>query len=308
MLVAARGGEDELRAKPLAVFDCCPSAPLRWPDHWCRALVGCARAGIPAELISMPQPGLCAPITLHGSLVQHAAESLSGLVIAQLSRPGAPVIWGGSPTTMNLRSCAPLLGAPETWLMAAYVQIGRRLGLPTHCYLGLSDAKRLDAQAGFEWGAGLLWAALLGVNNVSGPGMLDCESAQSAEGVVISAEICGAALRVATGIAEGQGRDEMIETMRNLTEQGMADPAATMDVLRQGSEYFEPGAVIDRLTLDGRRRAGMSSIVERARREVDRLIRAWRPPALDPRARREIVRIATSRAGVEALPGLSASE
>ncbi len=304
MLVAARGGEDELRAKPLAIFDCCPSAPLRWFDHWCRDLAACARAGIPTELISMPQPGLCSPITLHGALVQHTAESLSGIVIAQLSRPGAPIIWGGSPTTMNLRSCAPLLGAPETWLMAAYVQIGRRLGLPTHCYLGLSDAKRLDAQAGFEWGAGLLWAALLGVNNVSGPGMLDCESAQSAEGVVIAAEICGAALRVARGIAEGVGREEMVETMRSLTEQGMADPAETMAVLREGSEYSEPGAVIDRLTLDGRRRAGESSIVERARGEVDRLIREWQPPALDPRARCEIVRIAASRAGVDVLPEL----
>ena len=305
MLVAVRGSEEALREKPLAIFDCCPAAPLRWTDHWCRDLAACARAGIPAELISMPQPGLGAPITLHGSLVQHTAESLSGLVIAQLARSGAPVIWGGSPTTMNLRSVAPLLGAPETWLMASYVQIGRRLGLPTHVYLGLSDAKRIDAQAGFEWGTGLTWAALLGVNNVSGPGMLDCESAQSIEGIVISAELCGAAMRVADGISEGPGREAVIDSIREVVREGMPDPAETMRVLREGREYFEPGRVIDRLTLEGRRRAGMESMVLRAVQEVDRLLSAWSPPPLEAEARREIVRIAVSGAGTKDLPGLT---
>ena len=74
------------------------------------------------------------------------------------------------------------MGAMETMMIgAAYVQIGKRLNLPTHAYLGLSDAKIVDGQAGLESGMGALVAAQAGANVISGPGMLDFESCQSLE-------------------------------------------------------------------------------------------------------------------------------
>ena len=86
--VVVRGGEAALRERPLAVFSCCPTAPLKWSDVTSQNVVDCARSGIPVEFISMPLAGFMSPVTLVGSLVQHTAETLSGLVISQLAAAG----------------------------------------------------------------------------------------------------------------------------------------------------------------------------------------------------------------------------
>ena len=89
------------------------------------------------------------------------------------------------------------MGAVETMMInAAHVQIGKYLRLPTHSYMGLSDAKGVDGQAGLETGMGALVAALAGANVISGPGMLNFESCQSLEKLVLDNEICGMALRM----------------------------------------------------------------------------------------------------------------
>lgn len=133
MLVTVAGGEAELAAMPIAVFDVCPSPPLLWSDLTCQNLIDCAKAGIPVELVSMPLAGATAPVTIAASVVQHTAESLSGVVIHQLANPGAPIIWGGSPAAFDMRSGTTPMGAAGTWLIdAGYVQVGKSLNLPTH--------------------------------------------------------------------------------------------------------------------------------------------------------------------------------
>lgn len=107
MLAAIVGGEEELARRPMAIFDLCPSAPLKWGDFIVQNLIDCAKFGIPAEILPMPQLGATGPVTLAGSLVQFNAEFLSGLVISQIVNPGAPVIYGGSPTTFDMRYCTP---------------------------------------------------------------------------------------------------------------------------------------------------------------------------------------------------------
>ena len=75
MLVSIRGGEKELREKPLAIFDACPSPPLKWSDLTCQSIIDCAKYGIPSEFVSMPMTGANAPVTILGAVVQHAAET-----------------------------------------------------------------------------------------------------------------------------------------------------------------------------------------------------------------------------------------
>ncbi len=160
MLVAVRGSEEALREKPLAIFDCCPSPPLKWSNLTCQNLIDASKAGIPAELISMPLTGATSPVTLAGALVQLTAENLSGVVIHQLTHPGSPIIFGGSPAAFDMRKGTTPMGAMETMMInAAHVQIGKHLGLPTHAYLGQSDAKIVDGQAGLETGMSALAAA-----------------------------------------------------------------------------------------------------------------------------------------------------
>ena len=93
MLAIDCGGHSQLRARPRAIFDVCPSPPLHWSEFAAQNLVDLARAWVPAEIISVPLAGAASPVTLSGTIVQHAAECISGITIHQLAQPGAPVVW-----------------------------------------------------------------------------------------------------------------------------------------------------------------------------------------------------------------------
>ena len=113
----------------------------------------------------MPLSGFVAPVTLTGTIIQHTAETLSGLVISQLVNPGTPILYGGSPAIFDMRYETTPMGAVETMMIdCAYSEIGKFLGMPTQAYISLSDAKQLDAQAGLESGIGATLAALSGIN------------------------------------------------------------------------------------------------------------------------------------------------
>ena len=147
--LAVRGTAQALRDQPLTIFSCCPTSPLSWSQVTSQNLIDCARHGIPVELIAMPLSGFLAPVTLVGTLVQHTAETLSGVVISQLVNPGTPLLYGGSPAIFDFRHETTPMGAVETMMLdCAYSEIGKHLGLPTQAYIALSDAKQLDAQAG----------------------------------------------------------------------------------------------------------------------------------------------------------------
>jgi len=274
MLVAVRGSERALREKPLAIFDCCPSPPLKWSNLTCQNLIDASKAGIPAELVSMPLTGATSPVTLAGALVQLTAENLSGIVIHQLAHPGSPIIFGGSPAAFDMRKGTTPLGAMETMMIgAAYVQIGKHLGLPTHAYMGLSDAKIVDGQAGLETGMGALIAALAGANVISGPGMLNFESCQSLEKLVLDNEICGMALRMVRGI-EARG-DRLGGDLYGDIYDGQHFLASEETLRWFREEMDQPGSVIDRDTYDVWASHGKKSAWDRACGEVERVMSSY---------------------------------
>jgi trimethylamine--corrinoid protein Co-methyltransferase len=302
--LAVRGSGQALREQPLTIFSCCPTAPLKWSDVTSQNVVDCARWGIPVEFISMPLAGFIAPVTLVGSLVQHAAETLSGVAISQLARPGAPVLWGGSPAIFDIRYETTPMGAVETMMMdCAYSEIGHALGLPTQAYIALSDAKALDAQAGLETGIGATLAALSGIDSVSGPGMLDFESCQSLEKLVVDHEICGMAQRLVRGIEPREDFPARPLFEELLREKHLLIAKHTRRHLRE--EIGFPGPVIDRANQARWLEEGGLTLGERARREVARLLEAWQPPRLGEDVRLELVRRMEAEArrhGMDALP------
>lgn len=306
LLSAAVGGDALLAAKPVAIFDVCPSPPLLWSDLTCQNMIDCARAQIPSQLVSMPLAGATAPVTLAASVVQHTAENLSGVTICQLARAGAPIVWGGSPAALDMRTGTPPMGDVGTWMIdCAYVQVGKTLGLPTHAYLGMSDAKVVDAQCGLESSGGTLLAALAGVNMVSGAGMLDFESCLSPEKLVIDAEIIGMAKRLVAGI---EAREDPIALgiMRKLGHR--ADYLAQTHTLKWfGKELYIPSPVIDRGSLEAWERSGAKTTFDRARDQVRQLLAAYRRPELPQGLESELHRItrkAAQRFGMDQLPGL----
>ncbi|MCX5971190.1 MAG: trimethylamine methyltransferase family protein [Coprothermobacterota bacterium] len=306
MLAAVAGGPQELRAKPNAIFDCCPSPPLKWSELTAQALIDCARSGIVAELISMPLTGATSPVTLAGAIVQHCAESLSGVVIHQLACPGAPIIIGGSPACFDMRKGTTPMGAIETMMIdGGYAEIGKHLGLPTQAYMALSDAKTVDYQAGMESAMGALVAALSGINNISGPGMLDFESCQSLEKLVLDHEACGSALRLARGIELREDPILPLALMQQGIKRSFLPLAHTKRWFRQ--EAYFPDEVIDRSTLEEWRKLGGKDATQRASQRVEQILSGQQAEPLDPplaEALREIMEAEARRFGMEKLPDL----
>ena len=299
-----RGTVKSLEEKPMAVFSCCPTSPLKWSDVTSQNLVDCAESMIPVEFIAMPLSGFMAPVSLVGTLIQHTAETLSGIVISQMSRPGAPMLYGGSPAIFDVRYETTPMGAIETMMIdCAYCEIGKHLGLPTQAYISFSDSKLLDAQAGLESGMGAVMAALAGINSISGPGMLDFESCQSLEKLVLDNEICGMALRLSRGIEAREDFPSLPRFRELLADKHLLISPHTRKYLKE--EFYLPGPVIDRARRNRWIQDGGLSINERAHREVERLQRDYVRPAMSGDARRDLKMLMDAwakRHGMERLP------
>ena len=304
MLLVFRGSASDLAEKPLAIFDCCPSPPLRWSDLTCQSLIDCARASIPAELISMPLTGATSPVTLREAVVQHCAETLSGIVIHQCAAPGAPIVYGGAPSAFDMRFGSTPMGAVETMMIhLAYSQVGKHLNLPTHGYLGLSDAKTPDYQAGMESGVGAVLAALAGINVVSGPGILDFILTQSLEKLLLDHEACGMALRLIRGIANRE--EDPVALIGELVAKGeFLSHAHTRKYWKQELSVASP--LIDRESYGDWKARGKPSALDRARSEVARRLSKAedrRPPSEQDRELVSIMQSEASRFSMDTLPG-----
>ncbi|MGB2985277.1 MAG: trimethylamine methyltransferase family protein [Phycisphaerae bacterium] len=294
--LAVRGTKEALKEKPLTIFSCCPTAPLKWSDVTSQNVVDCAMYSIPVEYISMPLSGFVAPVTLVGTLVQHTAETISGLVISQLTNPGTPVLYGGSPAIFDVRYETTPMGAVETMMVdCAYNEIGKHLGLPTQAYIALSDAKQLDAQAGLESSMGAALAALAGINNISGPGMLDFESCLSLEKLIVDNEIAGMALRLIKGIEPKEDFPALPRFEELLKEQHLLISKHTRRYLKE--EHYFPGPAIDRANRSRWQEEGSLTLRERAHREVDRLLADYQPSQLPDDIKRELTRLMEQEAG-----------
>lgn len=302
--LAVRGTREELRDKPLTIFSVCPTAPLKWSDVTSQNLVDCARWSIPVEFISMPLSGFVAPVTLTGSLVQQTAETLSGVAISQTVNPGHPVLYGGSPAIFDVRYETTPMGAIETMMLdCANSEIGKYLGMPTQGYIALSDAKQLDAQAGLETGIGATLAALSGINSISGPGMLDFESCQSLEKLVLDNEICGMTHRLIGGIEPREDFPALPIFQELLRERNLLIADHTRRHLRK--EIVFPGPSIDRGNRARWVKQGRQTLGQRAAREVERMVQKYTPPRLAEETRRDLVRLMETearRCGMERLP------
>ncbi|MBD3232290.1 MAG: hypothetical protein GF315_01055 [candidate division Zixibacteria bacterium] len=304
MQVAIRRSRDELKSKPLTIFSCCPTAPLKWSNVTSQNLLDCAEYFIPVEYISMPLTGFMAPVTLVGTLIQHTAETLSGIVISQLANPGAPVLYGGSPSVFDIRYETTPMGDVGTMMIdCAYNEVGKHLGLPTQAYIGLSDSKQLDAQAGLETSMGATLAALSGINSISGPGMLDFESCFSLEKLVVDNEICGMIQRMVQGIEPKEDFPCLPHFEEMMKEQHLLIYDHTRKYLK--SEIHFPGNVINRANKARWEEEGSLTLRERAHKEVERIIEGYEAPELSEEIIMELRNLMETEAkkhGMDRLP------
>ncbi|OPL11807.1 MAG: hypothetical protein AVO38_15240 [delta proteobacterium ML8_D] len=270
MLAAAVGGLDELREKPRAVFDICPSPPLKWTHISAQNIIDCARNDLPLETVALPMPGAGSPVTLGGSLLLHTVETLSGLVLAQCVNPGARVVYGGAPVQFDMRfGTTPFSAVEATMIAAAYSQMGKYFGLPTHTYAALSDSKTIDTQAGIETGMSGIIAQLAGINMISGPGGLDFVNTFSLEKLAIDNEVCGMALRMHRGI-DCSAESLAVDVIEELGPGGnYLESEHTLKWFKK--EPYLPSAIIDRNDRKNWEDEGRKNAFQRAQEQVEEI-------------------------------------
>jgi len=300
LLAIESGGQEALRRHPRAIFDVCPSPPLNWSEFASQNLVDLARAGVPAEIVSMPLAG--------ATVVQHAAECISGITIHQLAQPGAPIVWGGAPAIFDMRTGKTPMGAIETAMLdIGCSQVGKYLGLPTHAYLVAGDGRVIDAQVEMESGMSTVLGALAGINMISGAGMLDFLACHSIEKLVIDAEAIASAQRLLEGI-QPRGVSLAADMFAQTGLGGDFLKLKETRALFRKEQHF-PSSVIDRgLPLpDGT----SPDILTRARQRVDELISSYERHPLSQECEQELIAFAQREgrsAGLEGLPGILVPE
>lgn len=135
MAAAIAGGRDELKYRPIVSFGVCPTSPLQLMGECCDVIIASAKNWIPINVLSMAMSGGTAPIPLAGTLITHNAEVLGGIVLAQLTNQGTPVIYGSSTTTFDMRHATAVVGAPEMGMISAAVaEMSHYYKIP--CYVG----------------------------------------------------------------------------------------------------------------------------------------------------------------------------
>jgi len=284
------GGRDSLVERPIISFiTSWLVSPLTLDRQVSNVLVTIAEQGIPVALSTAPVAGSTAPATLAGLLVQVHAEELSGIVLSQAIKKGAPVLYGPVPAVADFRTMGYAGGAIESALLnVACVQLADWIDVPIYADAGLTDSKLSDVQAGYEKGMNILLLAMAGGDYVHhSAGMLESMLTVSYEQYVIDNDIIGMAIRalqgieisdqtLATSVIEGVGPGGHYLTHPHTLAHIRTDEyfvPATVD--RQGRAAWEKKGAVD-----GRERARQIAreILHRERKgfileDVDREIR-----------------------------------
>lgn len=121
MASAVAGGRERFRERPLFSLNTCPTSPLQLHTGTTESIMYGARNGVPVNVLSMAMAGASSPISLSGTLVTHNAEVLAGIVLAQATSPGAPVMYGSSTTTFDMTYATAPVGAPELAMISTAV-------------------------------------------------------------------------------------------------------------------------------------------------------------------------------------------
>jgi trimethylamine---corrinoid protein Co-methyltransferase len=161
------GGREAIERTPVSISLVNCNSPLRWDDRMLDALFEYAAAAQPVVLTPFILMGAMSPVTIPAALVQQIAEALSGIALAQLIRPGCPVIFGSFLSNIDMQSGSPTFGTPESGIgLLCTGQIARHFGLPFRSGGAMTSSQVPDAQAGYEALMTMLPTFLAGANFV----------------------------------------------------------------------------------------------------------------------------------------------
>jgi trimethylamine---corrinoid protein Co-methyltransferase len=283
------GGKEEWKKAPCFSLYNEPVSPLSHSEEVVQKLLFSADHDIPFVYTPCPMAGGTAPTTLAGLLVQALTESLFGIVLSQLRKPGAQLIIGGLLSNMDMQTTIMAYGSPEMALLSAgYTDMTKWLNVPMYETAGCSDAKLFDEQAAMEATINIATAALIGGNMIHDVGYIESGLTSSPEMMVASDEIIDMVKRILRGIP-------------------VTDETKALDVIEQvgpGGHYldhdhtytrFKTGIwrpkMLDRQVWENWEMMGSKTYQQRVRERVIEILEAETEPVLDPAMYKELHRI-----------------
>lgn len=250
-----------------------PVSPLSFPDHEVEAMLEIARQGIAFAPLPCPTAGTTAPFSIAGAIAQQAAEVLVSLALAQLVRPGLPVIFCGRLAMMEPRTGISVWGGVELGLASAgTVQLGHRYGLPVNVYGFSTNAHTLDIQNGFERGLNALLPALAGADELSGIGEMEAGVLSTYAQMVADNEFAASIHRARRGFAADENAlavDVIATVMKG--PRNFLGQKHTMKYLKNGEVFVSKLA--ERSSWETWEQGGRRGLAEHAQAESERILR-----------------------------------
>lgn len=203
MFEIAKGEENFLQDNHCIYVSVNPLSPLAYDDLPLETIITYAENNQPVTVLSCSLAGITAPMDLMGSSVLQNSEILAGLVLTQLVRPGVPFIYAPAAAVANMQSGQYVTGSPESNLInLSNIQLARQLyRIPTRTMAGLTDAKNIDAQAGYETMQNLFQCMVGGASIINEClGVLDSIMTNSIEKFILDEEMIDRVLRFMEGI------------------------------------------------------------------------------------------------------------
>ena len=287
MVRIARGIDDATLEREPSIFTVInSSSPLRLDTPMLQGILRFASRNQVIVLTPFTLAGAMAPVTLAGALAQQNAEALAGIAFAQMVRPGAPCVYGGFTSNVDMQSGAPAFGTPEYMRTAmAGGQLARRYGLPYRSS-NVCAANAVDAQAAYE-SVFSLWGAVMGGVNMMmhGAGWMEGGLHASYEKMILDAEL----LQMVSAFLDPIVVDEATLAVDAIAEVG------------PGGHFFGVGHTQDRfrtafhhpMLSDWRNfetwvEAGRPEAAGKANAVWKELLAAYEPPVLDDGVRAEL--------------------
>ena len=272
------GGEEKLRQNPFAVHYSEPTSPLIHTREAVERMLFCADNSIPVVYSPAPMSGATAPATLAGTLTVANAEGLGGLVIHQLRAPGAPFVYGGFATVMDMRTTVFSYGSPESHLMStALTEMAHFYRLPSWSQACCTDAKVVDQQAAAEYMSSDLMTSLAGANLIHDSGYLESGLTSSHESIVLANEIHGLVRRILRGIQIDSDKIGL-DLIDEVGPGGVF--LTTEHTLRHFTEEFWFPRLFDRERYDKWKELGGKTLLDRLNQEARRILSEHVPEPL----------------------------
>ncbi|MFP3984236.1 MAG: trimethylamine methyltransferase family protein [Desulfurivibrionaceae bacterium] len=269
------GGEEELRHRPIYILYNEPISPLSLDQHAIDKLMCSAKRGVPQIFAPANSAGATVPATHAAHIVVSLAESLIGVVLAQLTNPGCCIIIGGTQSIMDMRATTFSYGAPELSVLSAGIsEMAEYIGLPSFIAGGCSDSKTTDLQSAIEANISLQSSLLTPGNLVHDIGFLASGMTGSLTQLVMADEILSMSRRIVQGIEvteETMAADEIKRVGPGGSYKG------TAHTKNRSQDHFRP-RFLDRNTYEGWEESGRTTMKERIEEYTRSLLKEHKGP------------------------------